>query len=454
MVLSRYPIVDSHYHLYTVNGKWYTIWHGDYLGGKGIGLVRIKTHHGLVDVYMSHLHAKYTEANIGDLQSHPEDEYRATRLAQAWELSRFIQLTARSPLVIVSIDANSPAGSPCCRLQRLLTGLRDAWAEGHAESDDGFTVGTIGNTWSSADVPARIDYQLFSCGGDGGAASAPSSVVGGRWRLGKAWVEKTYTGHNAWTAAVSVSDHFGVAAEYHFGEIYPSHKTRAVRATMLLGGIAVEDFHRGAALRTSLRNAVAKKLEIYPSDVVILQDEEHNQNNEAAVAVRLEIKSASEEEASQMARWLNREASSLNSVFVDCAKEQGWVPRPKFGIRVSLLGNAVEGTVGSCQRGSAEEVRALLGGMREDVEVAAEETLRRSRRHLLYAILVSLGGLMALNAPQYKVVTAFWSWIGGFMVAVQLSLWIFHTTTEMKAFRQIGADMKVYLRNIPVAPNL
>ena len=61
---------------------------------------------------------------------------------------------------------------------------------------------------------------------------------------------------------------------------------------------------------------------------------------------------------------------------------------------------------------------------------------------------------MALNAPQYKVVTAFWAWLGGFMVAVQLSCWMFHTTTELRAFRQTASDMKVFLRNLQATPHL
>ena len=77
MVLSRYPISDAHYHMYTTNGKWYNIHHSDYFGAKGVGLVRLRTPHGTVDVFTSHLHAKYIES-----ESTVPDEYLATRLSQ------------------------------------------------------------------------------------------------------------------------------------------------------------------------------------------------------------------------------------------------------------------------------------------------------------------------------------------------------------------------------------
>ena len=45
---------------FSVNGQPYQMLHCDYLGGKGIGLARLYTPAGAVDLYISHLHADYS----------------------------------------------------------------------------------------------------------------------------------------------------------------------------------------------------------------------------------------------------------------------------------------------------------------------------------------------------------------------------------------------------------
>ena len=170
--------------------------------------------------------------------------------------------------------------------------------------------------------------------------------------------------------------------------------------------------------------------------------------------MRLEVRAGTEQEASSMAKCLNRDVAVLKDAFIDCAKEQGWAPHSKGNVAIALMGSAMEGTVGVCHGSSNEELTSLVGSMMEDIEAAGDETLKRSRRHLLFVILLCLGGFMALNAPQYKMVTAFWSWISGFMVAVQMQLWLFHTTSDQRAFRQIAAEMHVFLRNLPKAERL
>jgi len=92
--------------------------------------------------------------------------------------------------------------------------------------------------------------------------------------------------------------------------------------------------------------------------------------------------------------------------------------------------------------------------MREDVESGAEEALRRSRRHFLYALLLFLAGLMAYVAPQYKVVTVTWAGLIGALILSQLSLWACSTASETRALRQVARDMHIAILNLPQVESL
>ncbi|CAN0317520.1 unnamed protein product, partial [Ectocarpus fasciculatus] len=47
---------------FSANGQPYQLQHSDYLGGKGLGLARLHTPAGAVDLYVSHLHGDYSRA--------------------------------------------------------------------------------------------------------------------------------------------------------------------------------------------------------------------------------------------------------------------------------------------------------------------------------------------------------------------------------------------------------
>jgi len=54
-IMSRYPIIDIHYHPFLLNGYLHMVTHGDWFGGKGIGLCRISVQGFIVDVYTTHV---------------------------------------------------------------------------------------------------------------------------------------------------------------------------------------------------------------------------------------------------------------------------------------------------------------------------------------------------------------------------------------------------------------
>lgn len=105
LVLSAHPIVETDYREFSVRGKWYKPWHGDWWAGKGVGLARVRLPGGDVDVYHTHMHAAYNRPG-------GSDEYLAVRLSQIRELLAFVDATTRPgvPALLLG-DFNCATGS-------------------------------------------------------------------------------------------------------------------------------------------------------------------------------------------------------------------------------------------------------------------------------------------------------------------------------------------------------
>lgn len=58
-IMSCYPIIDIHYHSFLLNGYLHMVLHGDWFGGKGIGLCRINVRGFIVDVYTTHVNQTF-----------------------------------------------------------------------------------------------------------------------------------------------------------------------------------------------------------------------------------------------------------------------------------------------------------------------------------------------------------------------------------------------------------
>lgn len=54
-ILSRFPIQDVMFHKWPLNGYVHKIHHGDWFGGKGVGLCRLKIHDMNVNIYIAHV---------------------------------------------------------------------------------------------------------------------------------------------------------------------------------------------------------------------------------------------------------------------------------------------------------------------------------------------------------------------------------------------------------------
>ncbi|KAG7203833.1 hypothetical protein KM043_013844 [Ampulex compressa] len=155
-ILSRYVIEDVMFHKWALNGYVHKIHHGDWFGGKGVGLCRLNIHNMYINVYVTHLHAEYC--------SH-SDEYKAHRVLQAFDTAQFIRMTSSgADAVILGGDLNTEPTDLAYKIICGVAGLTDAC------SNSSSNIGTnecANNSYTSprfartAPEGKRIDHILY-----------------------------------------------------------------------------------------------------------------------------------------------------------------------------------------------------------------------------------------------------------------------------------------------------
>ncbi|KAH8301202.1 hypothetical protein KR018_007507 [Drosophila ironensis] len=158
LVLSKYPILGTLFHAWSVNGYFHRIQHADWFGGKGVGLCRILVEGQMVHLYNAHLHAEYDNAN---------DEYKTHRVIQAFDTAQFIEATrGNSVLQILAGDLNAQPQDISYKVLLYTSKMLDSCA-----SDSFRTNECEHNSYTSARSLAknpqgiRIDH-IFVRGGD------------------------------------------------------------------------------------------------------------------------------------------------------------------------------------------------------------------------------------------------------------------------------------------------
>lgn len=160
-IFSRWPIEDIMFHQWPVNGYVHKIFHGDWFGGKGVGLCHISTNGIHINIYTTHLHAQY--------DAH-DDEYLAHRAVQAFDTAQFIRLTADGAhLSVLAGDLNTHPGNLCHQLIQHCAQLEDTFHKQPAENQTG-TFDCSRNSYAvKSNVMKnpngeRIDYILYRAG--------------------------------------------------------------------------------------------------------------------------------------------------------------------------------------------------------------------------------------------------------------------------------------------------
>ncbi|TDG47170.1 hypothetical protein AWZ03_006435 [Drosophila navojoa] len=158
LVLSKYPILGTLFHAWSVNGYFHRIQHADWFGGKGVGLCRILVKDQIIHLYNAHLHAEYDNDN---------DEYKTHRVIQAFDTAQFIEATrGTSVLQILAGDLNTQPQDISYKVLLLTSKMTDSCA-----SDSLRTNECSRNSYTSASALAknplgiRIDH-IFVRGAD------------------------------------------------------------------------------------------------------------------------------------------------------------------------------------------------------------------------------------------------------------------------------------------------
>ncbi|XP_059061918.1 putative neutral sphingomyelinase [Achroia grisella] len=162
-VFSKWLIQDVFFHQWPLNGYIHKIQHGDWFGGKGVGLCRVRCNDKLINIYCTHLHAEY----------HEDDMYLAHRVLQAYSTAEFVNLTTSpADISILAGDLNTGPGDLSYRIITQLPQLLDPFdmkCEGSnpAINKPSGTCDVANNSYSNQkqikECPEgkRIDHILF-----------------------------------------------------------------------------------------------------------------------------------------------------------------------------------------------------------------------------------------------------------------------------------------------------
>jgi len=146
---SRFPIVDASFHRFRLTGKPERLREGDFYAGKGIGLTRIETPEGLLDVYNCHTHAQYDEND--------DNEYAIFNETNLYEAARFIHTNSADYPVVVAGDLNTQPHQLGYQIMRTFGGLVDAYQETNQKHDPTYARS---NPYVLATQDQTLDYIL------------------------------------------------------------------------------------------------------------------------------------------------------------------------------------------------------------------------------------------------------------------------------------------------------
>lgn len=156
-IFSRYKIISSFFHCWSVNGYVHKIQHGDWFGGKGVGLCKIKVQDHIINVYLAHLHAEYDKTC---------DDYLTHRVVQAFDTAQFLENTRGDcSLQILAGDLNTEPGDLAYRVLLSMSKMKDAYLLKPSQFSG--THENVYNTYTNGEISSkkpegiRIDYVLF-----------------------------------------------------------------------------------------------------------------------------------------------------------------------------------------------------------------------------------------------------------------------------------------------------
>jgi sphingomyelin phosphodiesterase 2 len=230
LTLSRYPIEETSYLRFQLNGRPQDLIRVDYYAGKGVGRARIATPAGPLDVYNAHFIAPYLEFG--------PDRFGPHRVAQALEAGRYMRATSGETPAVLTCDLNCYPDDLTYRTLVASGGLVESC--GAVDAADGAIVDGAGSGGAVSDgagsgggrsgyatihPPERFDY-IFARSGSQGALD----IAGSRFVLGG-------TPDPNPDGVLGYSDHYGILTEFELAPMVETAPAEAAEEPSLLAAI-------------------------------------------------------------------------------------------------------------------------------------------------------------------------------------------------------------------------
>jgi len=160
-IFTKVKINDCTFHEFALNGYPHKLLHGDWFGGKGLGICQIDYKGFNIHLFTSHYHANY---------SPKDDVYLGHRIVHSVESAQWIKLSSSSAdLTVYAGDFNTEPCEVPYQIVKHVTPLTDAWVEANG-AEGGETSETPGNSYTARSAlkscpgGKRIDYIMYSPG--------------------------------------------------------------------------------------------------------------------------------------------------------------------------------------------------------------------------------------------------------------------------------------------------
>jgi len=213
--LSRYPIDETSFLRFRLNGRPQDLIRSDYYAGKGVGRTRILAPAGPVDVYNAHFIAPYLEFG--------PDRFAAHRVTQALEAGRYMRSTSGPVPAVLTCDLNCYPDDLTYQTLIGSGGLVETYSAAHLQ--DGDAPATDRSGYATIHPPERFDYVFARSG-----AADALKVSGSRFVFGGV-PQPNPDGVRGY------SDHYGVLTEFEMASAAGAIQPEAADEPALLSSI-------------------------------------------------------------------------------------------------------------------------------------------------------------------------------------------------------------------------